>query len=140
MRQHASDVLTDDGVRWEFKAPADLAIVKLDPEARRHLYLLLKEGVSNVARHAGARTASLRLDPAGGELRVELWDDGRGFVPKMVEGDWRRGGQGLRSMRERAARLGAHLAVESAPGRGTRLRLTIPLRMPRTTAIRPGGA
>ena len=59
----------------------NLESVKLDPQARRHLFLLLKEAVTNVARHASARSVSLAFKLTNREFRAELRDDGRGFDP-----------------------------------------------------------
>ena len=59
-----------------------------DPEARRDLLLLLKEGITNIARHAEARVASLQFRIVGGELRAELRDDGCGFDPAALGRAW----------------------------------------------------
>ena len=58
-----------------------------------------------------------------GSVTLEVVDDGRGFEPGALDGP----GHGLANVRERAERLGGELIVESAPGRGTRLALTIPV-------------
>ena len=81
IREYADDVLVGTGVRWTYAASPNLEYVKLDPQARRQLFLLLKEAVTNVARHASARSASLEIELTNRELRAELRDDGRGFDP-----------------------------------------------------------
>ena len=80
------------------------------------------EALSNVSRHAEAATCRVSLygDEDGGVLEVD--DDGRGFDPASVSG----AGQGLRNLRERAEGLGGRAEIDSTPGQGTRVRVTIP--------------
>ncbi|MGH9387854.1 MAG: two-component regulator propeller domain-containing protein [Vicinamibacterales bacterium] len=127
VREYAADVLGARGVRWTFNSAGDLDRVSLDPESRRHLLLLLKEGITNVARHAAARAAQLDLRVSGGTLHAELNDDGQGFDPAVAEAAAGTMGRGLANMRARARQLGGRLDILSAPGRGTRLILTAPV-------------
>jgi signal transduction histidine kinase len=62
-----------------------------------------------------------------GEAALDVRDDGAGFVP-AADGSGSNGGLGLRGMRERVEALGGRLAVESAPGRGTTIAVTVPVR------------
>jgi signal transduction histidine kinase len=52
VRQFASDVLDAQGINWDFQTPPELEQIKLDPEQRRHLFLIFKEALNNIARHA----------------------------------------------------------------------------------------
>ena len=97
---------------------------ELEPDAATELLNVVREALSNVARHAGARRAEVHLARDGGELRVTVVDDGAGFDTATPPGGTH---HGLSNMRARAARLGGRLDVESAPGRGTRIILTLPL-------------
>ena len=81
----------------------------------------------------------MRLDSDGQWLRVTVEDDGVGFVPEAAPGEGHRG-LGLVGIRERAADLSGALIVESAPGRGTRLIVTIPLGLPSAEDPRAGAA
>jgi two-component system sensor histidine kinase UhpB len=92
----------------------------LAPEEELVVYRVAQEGLTNVARHAGARHAWVTLQRCDGRVTLEVRDDGRGFAPGSAEG-----GAGLRGMRERALLVGAALAVESGAG-GTTVRLTLP--------------
>ncbi|MET7393288.1 sensor histidine kinase [Dactylosporangium sp. NPDC005572] len=80
----------------------------------------LQEALTNVRRHAAARTVTVRLDLPPGALTLTVADDGRGFDPAGGAGF------GLPGMRARAEQVGGSLAVDSAPGRGTTLRLEVP--------------
>ena len=77
---------------------------------------------ANTVKHAQADGVELRLEQDAGETILEVRDDGGGFDP---EGSFP-GHLGLKSMRERVARLGGTLRIESAPGEGTRVRAQIP--------------
>ena len=78
---------------------------------------IVQEALANVRRHSGARRATVTLGTDGGEVRVEVHDDGRGFEPGAAPG------VGLTGMRERAIALGGELEVESEPEGGTLVRL-----------------
>jgi signal transduction histidine kinase len=80
-----------------------------------------QEALANVRKHAGARRVVLRLRHEDGVLALEVLDDGRGLAPGSAEG------VGLRGMRERVTAGGGTLDVVGEPGRGTRVRLALPL-------------
>jgi signal transduction histidine kinase len=84
--------------------------------------LCAREALNNITRHARARRATLRLESTGGEIVLDISDDGIGFSSE----DSFPGHLGLRSMRERAQRVGGTLDVESVPSAGTRIRVRIP--------------
>lgn len=87
------------------------------------LLAIVREALSNVARHAEATRADLRFASDDGELRLEITDDGRGFDPTRRD---ERGHHGLANMRARSTALGGRFEVTSMPGRGTRIIVTIP--------------
>lgn len=113
------------GVELAFRAPseAELARVALGPETRRQLLLFFKEALTNAARHAHAERVTVALSLQDSELRLAIEDDGRGFEPGASAS-----GHGLAGLRRRAAHLGGRFELESAPGRGTRVTLSVPLR------------
>jgi signal transduction histidine kinase len=90
-------------------------------------YRIAQEAMTNVARHAGAKTCTvaLAIDEAG-VLSLEVRDDGRG-IPEPQAHSAVRAGVGLTSMRERATELGGSLVVEPLPEGGTRVRARLPL-------------
>ena len=87
---------------------------------------IVQEALNNVRRHSGAENAVVSLSAQGGELVVAIEDDGRGFDADAT----RAGGIGQKSMRERAAALSGQLSVESEPGKGTMVRVRVPLSVP----------
>ena len=94
----------------------------LSPEARHHLFLVVREGVNNVIKHSHATEATLSLGLAGDEFEVTLQDDGVGFTPEDCRHSDR---HGLQNMRSRIGELGGTFEIVSAPGRGTRIRIRI---------------
>jgi two-component system sensor histidine kinase UhpB len=88
---------------------------------KTHLYRMLQEALTNIARHAGASQVRVRLQHHGARLRLLVRDNGRGAVQPQ------RPGVGLYSMRERARSLGADLRIISHPGAGWALTLSMPL-------------
>ena len=98
-------------------------ITRHPPEVETAVYYTCLEAVQNAFKHAGRASGiwvSLRQNH---ELRFEVRDDGAGFVPP--DGD---ANGGLRNMRDRIEAVGGQLTIDSAPGHGTRIRGTVPLR------------
>lgn len=99
-------------------------VVGLSPTVRGELLNIAREALSNAVRHAAATRATIEISEADGELRLEIADDGTGFNTGALAGD---GHHGLANMLRRADSLGGSLVLESAPGRGTRIIVTVPL-------------
>jgi signal transduction histidine kinase len=87
-------------------------------------YRVAQEALGNIVRHAGARHVSVALMVGRARLTLSITDDGRGFDPAAPAPA---GHLGLVGMRERARAVGGTLDIESEPGRGTTLRLSVPL-------------
>jgi signal transduction histidine kinase len=93
------------------------------------VYRILQEALRNVARHAGATRVRILLTDEGGLLRLAVEDDGKGFSPQGMD---RRAGLGLISMKERTQQVGGDFSLDSGPGRGTVIRITVPTAAPGT--------
>lgn len=103
----------------------DAATVELIPSHQvAEIMNILREAVSNGLRHGRARRIVLRAGQSEEAIALSVQDDGIGFTPRPG------GGHGLANMRARATALGGQLEVESLPGRGTRVVLTLPLSSP----------
>jgi signal transduction histidine kinase len=106
----------------------DLVAIGLDerlpPAAETTLYRIVQEGLTNIARHAQARTASILLERRNGRVRVIIEDDGQGFAQQQAAGSGR---LGLYGMRERAELLDGTFTIESEPGQGTSIFVEVPL-------------
>lgn len=106
--------------------------VPLDPGAMETTYRILREALTNVRRHAGARSVTLQIDTHHDEVVLRLVDDGTGSTG-LSEATHSRG---IASMRARAENAGARLTIHSAPGRGTTVTLALSARR-WTTHSRP---
>jgi ligand-binding sensor domain-containing protein/signal transduction histidine kinase len=120
MRRFASDTLAAAEIGLRFTAPETLKDRRLGADIRRQVLLILKESVTNIARHSSATQAEVALTVDTGTLSLRISDNGRGFDPARVED-----GNGLDSMRKRVALLGGVLDILSSPGAGTTVTLKI---------------
>lgn len=94
----------------------------LDTERALHLHRIVREAISNTIRHAQARRLRVRVRFSGGQLGLELTDDGEG-----VENAAARAGAGMRSMRDRAAELAGDIRWTPGTEGGTKVLLSMPL-------------
>ena len=98
------------------------------PEVETALFRVVQEAITNIARHSKADTALIQCAERDGKLTIEIEDDGEGFdLAGLPPPGSRQRGLGLLGMRERVELLGGALEVDSAPGQGVRILLTVPL-------------
>jgi signal transduction histidine kinase len=122
-----ADGLRQLGTELERSGGVDVTVTtdevgELPIEIVAELLALTREGLSNIARHASAGHAFVRLQADDGSLRLELDDDGRGFDSRTAP---THGHHGLANMRSRAEAIGARFEVDSEHGRGTRIIVTL---------------
>ncbi|HEY7295966.1 MAG TPA: GAF domain-containing sensor histidine kinase [Dehalococcoidia bacterium] len=106
------------------------SVPRLAADTELAVFRIVQEALGNAVKHAEASEAEVRLAVETNTLSVTVRDNGRGFDPEAsvsASADGRRGGQGLRSMRERAAAAGLRLHIESAPSAGTTVTVAAPL-------------
>ena len=111
-RTHGADVAVQAG-----ELPA------LDPRQETALYRTAQEAIGNALRHSGSQQIDVCLYRRRQAVVLEVSDRGAGFDPRGTPA-----GLGLASMRERAASVGGRLSIAAAPGAGTRVRLSVPVR------------
>ena len=117
----------------QFSAAANLPVTcdaddsagELSRGAALALFRVVQEALGNAAKHAHATRITVRLSRQDGNVSLVVSDDGVGFSRARLSGE---GGLGLVMMRERATQLGGTFELDTAPGLGTTLRLTIPFR------------
>jgi signal transduction histidine kinase len=102
-------------------------LVELPAPAEEGLYRIALEALNNILKHAAATSVTVYIRAEEERVELEVVDDGQGFDPDAVSD---RGGMGLASMRERAEKLGGSLTVLSAPGEGTRIKVSVEVRTP----------
>ena len=131
MRRFAEDAMADGEL--VFDASGLPSALHLPLEYRQPLYLVVKEAVNNVARHAGATRMTIRISARDTLLEVAIEDNGCGFDPRASFN-----GEGLPSIRRRVKELAGTVEWDSSPGKGTRFLAAFPLR-PRRFLPKLGG-
>lgn len=119
IREYAVDYLEDFPLELSVHFPADVPERPISREAYRNLFMLVKESLQNIVKHAGASQVALQLTLTD-MLMLVITDNGCGFNPETARGN------GLRNMRTRATSLGGELLIHSAAS-GTRVEIRVPL-------------
>ncbi len=120
MKDTAQKMLTDHVLRFE--APQVLPPVSLPMVIRRHVFLMFKEVLHNAMQHAQATHVNVHIAYSDRTLSITLEDDGSGFDMEKV-----RWGRGLRTLHRRAMQMDASLDIDSRPGDGTTVRISVGL-------------
>lgn len=116
--------LSQAGIEAEWDAPDDLPQT-LSARAYVQTTRILRESTSNIIKHSGASRCGFACSIADGDLQLVIQDNGRG-IPAEVDGRLD-GGHGMVTMKQRAKQMQGQCLVESGPGYGTVIRLTLPL-------------
>ena len=101
-------------------------MLRLPPSVAFQVAYIIREALTNVRKHSGADSVHLTLQGLeDGRVEITIQDNGRGFD---LDSEQQSGGRGfgLRFMRERAERVGGSLRIESGPGQGTRVVVSLP--------------
>lgn len=107
------------GLDAGFEAEGDFS--DLDPDVQLVVYRVAQEALVNAARHSESARVGVRLNRDWENVELSVRDDGQGFAFEQSEQ-----GLGIGGMRERALLVGGELTIESRPGQGTTVRLTVP--------------
>jgi signal transduction histidine kinase len=122
LRSYARELLAASNIVCRFRIPIECEPVALTGAARHSLLLAVKESLNNAARHASATEVELHMIQNEIRLQIVIADNGRGF-------DWGaiRRGRGLTNLQERLETLHGQCHIESQPGKGTTVKLIVPL-------------
>lgn len=101
-------------------------LARLDAPVEHAVYGMAAEAISNAVRHSGARTIAVRFGTRRGRATVEVADDGSGFV-RRADGRGRGDELGLLGLTRRARWVGGRARIDTAPGKGTVVRIAVPL-------------
>ena len=130
MRRFASDLLSAKGVQFDFNAPTYVLETPLGANARREVFLIFKESLTNIAKHAEATRVRIDFDISQDDLKLSITDNGHGFDlersgPTLAARE--KGGHGIFSMKKRAVELNGRLDINSQVGKGTTITVQLPL-------------
>jgi ligand-binding sensor domain-containing protein/signal transduction histidine kinase len=121
--KHAQEYASVAGLQYRLDVPTHLPPTPISPEVRHNLFLAAKEAVTNIVRHAQAKSVWVRVKLEPTTFILEIADDGRG--PAGMEAKTSR--NGLRNMRKRMEDVGGNFGIGPAPEGGTLVRLTMPI-------------
>jgi signal transduction histidine kinase len=125
LRAYVDDACSKARIQADIRLPDDGAAVPKDIAIA--LFRIVQEGLNNIIRHAGATNVVLDLVADGNEYAFTLHDDGCGFNPEINRESWP---HGIMGMQHRVRALGGRFSLESAPGKGTTLRVAVPTATP----------
>jgi ligand-binding sensor domain-containing protein/signal transduction histidine kinase len=120
IRAFASEMLEPNGIAYTVNADENECSIPMD--TRRQVYLIFKEALNNIVKHAACTSVAISLETTGKKLALTIYDNGRGFMVGE-----RTCGNGLHSMQRRADAIGGTLTITSQQGAGTTLHLTVPI-------------
>jgi signal transduction histidine kinase/ligand-binding sensor domain-containing protein len=123
LSQYAYDFFQNSSVRCRLDFPAEVPVVPLPAELRHNLFMVVKEALHNILKHAKATEARLCLNIQGGMLEIVVEDDGCGFEPTRATTPQR---SGLVNMRQRAKAIGSSLEIANRLGKGACIRVRVP--------------
>jgi ligand-binding sensor domain-containing protein/signal transduction histidine kinase len=119
----ATELFENNPTRCRLDLPQELPAMPLPPDVRHNIFLIAKEALTNVLKHAGANEVRLQIKVAGRALDIAVEDDGKGFDAGAAASAGLRNGLG--NLRRRAAAAGGDLKLVSAPGEGTRVQFHV---------------
>jgi signal transduction histidine kinase len=122
LESYTKELLSASGILCRFKIPIECGAITLTGTARHSLLLAVKEALNNVIRHASATEVELQITQTENRLEIVIADNGCGF-----DGSTIRRGHGLVNLQERLKTLNGQCHIESQPGKGTIVKLIIPL-------------
>ncbi len=125
VEQYAAEYQRLHGIAVELQIAGFDGFARLPDAAEIALYRILQEALTNVVKHAEARRVFLRVRWGEGEVTLEVADDGRGFAAQ-ARGPSAWGGLGLVGIRERVGLLRGAVRIDSWPGAGTTIRVSVP--------------
>lgn len=123
MKEFAAEILEPLDIQYVFIETGDLNLTKMDINTRKDFYLIFKEALNNAAKYSGCNRITVHLTHLPDGLTLKIEDDGRGFDPSQPAT-----GNGLSNIRHRSRNIRAELQIESDPGQGSVISLTLPFR------------
>ncbi len=120
--EYVQEFFDATSVRVRFDFPESIPALALASEQRHSIFLVVKEALTNIVKHASASEVVIVLRNEERVLRIEVRDNGRGFDGTADVGP----GNGVRNMRQRIESIGGTLVFDSVPGRGTKVRIEVP--------------
>ena len=123
IREYALKFFEPFGIDVQFNYPDKFPEIKLSEETRRNIFLVTKESFNNIAKHAWCNKVMISIEYFPGEIKFIIKDDGKGFDNSKL----RPFGNGLINMKNRIEQIGGKYEITSGPGKGTGIKIEIPV-------------
>lgn len=120
MRRYGADLLEDSDISYYFSFDEELPDSELSPETRKEIFLIYKESLNNIIKHAQATEVEIKLNFRGNKLFLVISDNGKGFDTAQLSDR-----NGLRNMQKRAQLIKGTLEISSQLSQGTMIRLIV---------------
>ena len=130
--QFAHEFFQNTSTRCRIDLPDDVPAIPLSSEVRHNVFLVIKEALNNSLKHSCARNVGIRCAVESECLRIELNDDGSGFDLARATSS---SGNGLENMRRRIEDLGGMFSLQTKPGTGTQIAMSVPLSKLATASV-----
>ncbi|HEY40288.1 MAG TPA: response regulator [Dehalococcoidia bacterium] len=124
IEEYVASVEQNDGIKCHFEVTDPEGV--LDTSMERGIYYVIREALTNVRKHSGASEVRVSISAGAGKLVISIVDNGRGFDTSAVSSEFTEGHIGIRSMKERTRIMNGTINIESRPGKGTTVILTVP--------------
>ncbi len=128
--QYAQEYFQHTGIACALEVPTAFPSLAISSQTRHQVFLAAHEALTNVLKHSGATSVNVVVSCTRRELRIQIEDNGRGFIPPAGSPDApgaEKAGNGLRNMRERIEAVGGRCAVISTPGQGATIQFVLNL-------------
>lgn len=136
LKEYLHKFSSQSGIKAELVTSSDNN-PELPPATEVQLIRIIQEALTNVRKHAQAHRVWVRMESGEKQAQIQIEDDGQGFeLPLVLQ---REGHYGLHTMKERAESVGGGLAIDTDPGRGTRVMISLPLSQAGPQATRREG-
>ena len=122
MREYAVEMLEAKDIDFTFKVSENIDELKIPMQMRKDYFLIFKESVNNLAKYSESANAAIAIERISRHIVTTIKDNGKGFDTQLINSR-----NGLKNMQQRATALKGKLVIESQPGKGTQVTLTIPV-------------
>lgn len=122
MRRYAAELFDNSNTRCHLSMDENIATKKFNMEQRRDFFLIYKEAMNNIFKHAEANNIWIDVKWQNNQLQLKIKDDGKGFEQSVISHR-----NGLRNMRARTEKWKGHISMETARNKGTLIEITIPI-------------
>jgi signal transduction histidine kinase len=122
MKRYAADMMDGKNISYEMNFSEEAEALNLSMEKRRNFYLIFKEAVNNLVKYSQAEHAVINVSTKNTHLHLLIIDDGKGFDVSEKSA-----GNGLHNMQKRAADMNGIFSIQSKTGKGTEIKLDIPI-------------